>query len=151
MYIGESITREDSFNKVYLYNLRLWQLQAMCEMENEHYKLSRKLKHPLDVASMILVFNASLSVRFRMDEKRFDVDGTYNARYEVVKKRVDKAHIKGTQQRITQAGKIAIVYSHKEDKILTGKEVFRPKSRSCRTRRFAVCNWAQSYTGRSAL
>ena len=115
MYIGESITREDSFNKVYLYNLRLWQLQAMCEMENEHYKLSRKLKHPLDVASMILVFNASLSVRFRMDEKRFDVDGTYNARYEVVKKRVDKAHIKGTQQRITQAGKIAIVYSHKED------------------------------------
>jgi len=115
MYIGESITREDSFNKIYLYNLRLWQLQVMCEMENEHYKLSRKLKHPLDVASMILVFNTSLSVRFRMDEKRFDVDGTYNARYEVVKKRVDKAHIKGTQQRITQPGKIAIVYSHKDD------------------------------------
>ena len=115
MYIGESITREDSFNKIYLYNLRLWQLQAMCEMENEHYKLSRKLTHPLDVASMILVFNTSLSVRFRMDEKRFDVDGTYNARYEVVKKRVDKAYIKGTQQRVTQAGKIAIVYSQKED------------------------------------
>lgn len=115
MYIGESITREDSFNKIYLYNLRLWQLQVMCEMENAHYELSRKLKHPLDVASMILVFNASLSVRFRMDEKRFDVDGTYNARYEVVKKRVDKAYIKGTQQRITQAGKIAIVYSQKGD------------------------------------
>ena len=115
MYIGESITREDSFNKIYLYNLRLWQLQAMCEMENAHYTLSRKLKHPLDVASMILVFNTSLSVRFRMDEKRFDVDGTYNARYEVVKKRVDKAYIKGTQQRVTQAGKIAIVYSQKED------------------------------------
>ncbi len=32
MYIGESITREHSFNKIYLYNLRLWQLQAMCEM-----------------------------------------------------------------------------------------------------------------------
>jgi hypothetical protein len=27
-----------------------------------------------------------------MDEKRFDVDGTYNARYEVVKKRIDKAN-----------------------------------------------------------
>ena len=115
MYIGESITREESFDKIYLYNLRLWQMQVMCEMENAHYKLSRKLKHPLDVASMILVFNSSLSVRFRMDEKRFDVDGTYNARYEVVKKRVDKAHIKGTKRRITQAGKIAIVYSHKED------------------------------------
>lgn len=115
MYIGESITREDSFNKIYLYNLRLWQLQVMCEMENEHYKLSRKLPHPLDVASMILVFNTSLSVRFRMDEKRFDVDGTYNARYEVVKKRVDKAFIKGTKERITQKGKITIVYSQKED------------------------------------
>ena len=117
MYIGDSITRDDSFSKIYLYNLRLWQLQAMCEMENEHYKLSQKLKHPLDVASMILVFNTPLSVRFRMDEKRFDVDGTYNARYEVVKKRVDKAYIKGTQQRITQPGKIAIVYRQKEDEI----------------------------------
>lgn len=115
MYIGEAITRADSFNKIYLYNLRLWQLQVMCEMENEHYKLSRKLSHPLDVASMILVFNNSLSVRFRMDEKRFDVDGTYNARYEVVKKRVDKANIKGTNERLTQKGKIAIVYSQKQD------------------------------------
>ncbi|GGG10982.1 hypothetical protein GCM10011344_09610 [Dokdonia pacifica] len=115
MYIGESITRENSFNKIYLYNLRLWQLQAMCEMENAHYELSKQLPHPLDVASMILVFNTSLSVRFRMDEKRFDVDGTYNARYEVVKKRVDKAYIKGTSERVTQPGKIAIVYSQKDD------------------------------------
>ena len=64
---------------------------------------------------MILVFNSSLSLRFRMDEKRFDVDGTYNARYEVVKKRVDKAHIKGTEERITQPGKITVVYSQEED------------------------------------
>lgn len=115
MYIGESITKQTSFNKVYLYNLRLWQLQVMCEMENEYAKLSRKLAQPLEMASMILVFNASLSVRFRMDEKRFDVDGTYNARYEVVKKRVDKAYIKGTEDRITQAGKLVIVYSQKSD------------------------------------
>src|SRR5690606_22361460 len=64
-----------------------------------------------------LVFNQPLSIRFRMDEKKFDVDGTYNARYEVVKKRVDKAFIKGTEERITGKGKIAIVYSHKEDEI----------------------------------
>lgn len=115
MYIGESITKDDSFNKIYLYNLRLWQLQVICEMENEHFELSRKMDHPLEVASMILVFNASLSVRYRMDEKRFDVDGTYNARYEVVKKRVDKAFIKGTEERLTQAGKIAIVYSQAAD------------------------------------
>ena len=52
-----------------------------------------------------------------MDEKRFDVDGTYNARYEVVKKRVDKAYIKGTNERITEPGKITIVYSQKQDEI----------------------------------
>jgi hypothetical protein len=115
MYIGEAITKDESFNKIYLYNLRMWQLQAMCEMENSYYKLKEKLPVPLDVASMILVFNSSLSLRFRMDEKRFDVDGTYNARYEVVKKRVDKANIKGTEERITQAGKISIIYSQRED------------------------------------
>ncbi len=115
IYIGESITKENSFNKIYLYNLRLWQLQVMCEMENSYYKLKETLPVPLDVASMILVFNTPLSLRFRMDEKRFDVDGTYNARYEVIKKRVDKANIKGTNERITQAGKIAIIFSQKED------------------------------------
>ena len=51
-----------------------------------------------------------------MDEKRFDVDGTYNARYEVVKKRIDKANIKGTKERITQKEKITIVYSHNAEK-----------------------------------
>ncbi|UKM65783.1 GAF domain-containing protein [Flavobacteriaceae bacterium GSB9] len=115
MYIGESITKTDSFNPVYLYNLRLWQLQVMCEMENEYYSNQHLYPITLDVASMILVFNQPLSIRFRMDEKQFDVDGTYNARYEVVKKRVDKAFIKGTQERITQNGKITIVYSQKED------------------------------------
>jgi putative methionine-R-sulfoxide reductase with GAF domain len=115
LYIGESITKNKSFHKVYLYNLRLWQLQVMCEMENNFYKLKEKLPVQLDAASMILAFNSSLSLRFRMDEKRFDVDGTYNARYEVVKKRVDKAHIKDTEERITQSGKLTIVYSQKED------------------------------------
>lgn len=115
LYIGESITKKDTFNKIYLYNLRLWQLQAMCEMENQFYRLKKTLPLPLDVASMLLVFGGSLSLRFRMDEKRFDVDGTYNARYEVVKKRVDKANIKGTNERITQAGKISIIYSQSED------------------------------------
>ena len=117
LYIGESITKQDSFNKIYLYNLRLWQLQAMCEMENKFYQLKEDLLVPLDVASMVLVFNNSLSLRFRMDEKRFDVDGTYNARYEVVKKRVDKALIKGTNERITQPGKITIVYSQRSDEV----------------------------------
>mgnify|MGYP003675055488 FL=1 len=117
MYIGESITKEDSFNNIYLYNLRLWQLQVMYEMENNFYQNQSEYPINLDVASMILVFNQPLSIRFRMDEKQFDVDGTYNARYEVVKKRVDKAFIKGTEDRVTVKGKMSIIYSQKEDEI----------------------------------
>ncbi|MBO3115665.1 GAF domain-containing protein [Winogradskyella sp. DF17] len=115
MYIGESITKEDSFNPIYLYNLRLWQLQVMIEMENAYYLMKSQFPVSLDVASMILVFNQPLTISFRMDEKQFDVDGTYNARYEIVKKRVDKAFVKGTKERVTQKGKITIVYSQKED------------------------------------
>ncbi|ASV30577.1 GAF domain-containing protein [Maribacter cobaltidurans] len=117
MYIGESISENGSFNALYLNNLRLWQLQVMCEMENVHYKLKPELPVPLDATSLILVYSSSLSIRFRMDEKKFDVDGTYNARYEVIKKRIDKAYIKGTNERLTQTGKIAIVYSQKKDEL----------------------------------
>ena len=117
MYIGESIVADLSFDGIYLNNLRLWQLQVMCEMENTHYKLKPKLPVPLDVASLILVYNTSLSIRFRMDEKRFDVDGTYNARYEVIKKRIDKSYIKGSNERLTQPGKMVIVYSQKPDEL----------------------------------
>jgi hypothetical protein len=117
MYIGEAITKHNSFNPIYLYNLRLWQLQVMCEMENAYYQMKSELPVSLDVASMILVFSQPLTISFRMDEKQFDVDGTYNARYEIVKKRVDKAYIKGTKERVTQKGKISIVYSQKQDEI----------------------------------
>ena len=62
-----------------------------------------------------MVYNTSLSIRFRFDEKQFDVDGAYNASYEVVKKRIDKACIKGTEERVTQAGKISIMYAQDDD------------------------------------
>src|SRR5690554_1431126 len=115
LYIGASITKEKAFDLIYLRNLRLWQLQVMCEMENDFHYFKQHLPVPLEVASMILVFSGSLSLRFRLDEKRFDVDGTYNARFEVVKKRVDKANVRGTEERVTQPRKITIVYSQKED------------------------------------
>ncbi|MGQ7944670.1 GAF domain-containing protein [Flavobacterium sp. WC2509] len=115
LYIGESIAPTKPFDNLYLNNLRLWQLQTLCEMELEHHQLKATLPYELDVTSLILVFSSPISIRFRMDEKRFDVDGTYNARYEVVKKRIDKATIKGTKERITQKEKITIVYSHNSE------------------------------------
>lgn len=115
LYIGASIEPNKPFDKIYLNNLRLWQLQTLCEMELEHHKIKTSLPYHLDVTSLILVFSSPISIRFRMDEKRFDVDGSYNARYEVVKKRIDKAFIKGTKERITEKEKITIIYSHNHE------------------------------------
>jgi hypothetical protein len=134
LYIGTSIEPGKPFDKIYLSNLRLWQLQTLCEMELEHHEMKDSLPYNLDVTSLILVFSSPISIRFRMDEKRFDVDGTYNARYEVVKKRIDKAFIKGTKERITEKEKITIIYSHSHEekeymdyiKYLQFKKVLEP-------------------------
>ncbi|MDJ0645116.1 MAG: GAF domain-containing protein [Flavobacteriaceae bacterium] len=115
MYIGQSLVKHKTYDKLYLYNLRLWQLQLMCEMENLAYKLKDQMDHKLRVASLILIHNNPMAIKFRMDEKQFDVDGAYNIRYEIVKKRIDKANIKGTNERLTVPGKIAIVYSRDKD------------------------------------
>ena len=100
---------------MYLFNLRLWQLQITCEMENIAFYERKNMKQDLRVASLILVHSNAMAIKFRMDEKQFDVDGAYNARYEIVKKRIDKSLIRGTDERLTQAGKIAIVYSQDTD------------------------------------
>ena len=49
-------------------------------------------------------------------EKRFDVDGDYNVRYEILKKRIDKATINQGKERLTLANMISIVYLHDRDK-----------------------------------
>jgi len=43
------------------------------------------------------------------------VDGAYDVRHEIIKSRLDKALIKGTGERLTQPGKIAVVYSNPEE------------------------------------
>ena len=153
MYIGDSISGQLPFNPLYLNNLRLWQLQVMCEMENTHYNLKPDLAVPLDVASLMLVYSTSLSIRFRMDEKRFDVDGTYNARYEVIKKRIDKSYIKGTNERLTQPGKLSIVYSQKKDELEYLRYINFLKSKGCFTNNIEIVelDGLQGVTGLKAI
>lgn len=117
LYIGASIAPGWEFELSRLYDLRMWQIKVLCEMERTHYELKSSLPYSLDVTTLILVYNTTLAIRFRMDEKRFDVDGSYNARFEIVKKRIDKAFIKDTQERITQTGKITIVYSNDAEEL----------------------------------
>ena len=112
IYVGASLLEDGKFDPLYLKSLRLWQLMVTCGVALKVNRLKDRLSVPLEVTHLVLVQHAPLSIRFRFDEKRFDVDGAYDIRYEIVKKRIDKAVIKGTAERITQPGQIAIVYSH---------------------------------------
>ncbi|NND71485.1 MAG: GAF domain-containing protein [Rhodothermales bacterium] len=115
IYIGQSIAASGTFDRLYLRNIRLWQLIAMCGVVWELEKIRESLPSKLETAHLVLVQDVPISVRFRQDEKKFDVDGAYNARYEIVKKRIDKAVDKRTGERITQPGHLSIVFSQTKE------------------------------------
>lgn len=111
MYIGQSLVKYQKYSEVALHNLRLWQLQVTCEMEAMYYQNKSQFPVQLEVASLILAYDVPITIRYRIDEKQFDVDGAYNVRYELIKKRIDKALIKNTNERLTQPHKLCVVYS----------------------------------------
>ncbi|MEM0998605.1 MAG: GAF domain-containing protein [Bacteroidota bacterium] len=115
LYIGQSITNAGEFREEYLAYLKLWHLVSVCELEMEFQQNRNQLAMDLEIASLIFVFNAKVDIVFRLDEKRFDARGAQNARYEVIKKRIDKARIKGTDERITQPGMLTLVYTSREE------------------------------------
>lgn len=115
MYVGQSLLEKGSFTELHLENFRLWQLMLSCSMAwlGENFKSS--LSIPLETTHLILLNRMPMSIRFRFDEKRFDVDGTYHIRHEILRARIDKAVVRHTGERLTQPGKIALVYAHAEE------------------------------------
>ncbi|RAK65971.1 GAF domain-containing protein [Hymenobacter edaphi] len=111
IYVGASLVHDKTFDLIFLKNLRLWQLLVSCEITRLTHRLKATLPVPLDTTQLVLIHSQALSIRFRMDERQFDVDGAYNIRYEIIKKRVDKATVAGTGERLTQPGHIALVYA----------------------------------------
>jgi hypothetical protein len=115
MYIGQSISPAIKFDVVHLKNLKLWQLSFLATAAQQVYYINKRLALPLETTQLVLVYNEPISIRFRNAERKFDIDGVHHARYEVVKKRIDKALIKGSNERLTQPGTLAIVYSSEEE------------------------------------
>ncbi len=115
IYVGDAISRDKRFSNLYLKNLRLWQLLVTIETARMTSELKHQLSMPLEAGHLILVHSQPLAVKFRMDEKQFDVDGAYNIRYEIIKKRIDKVHIKDTDERLTQPDTISIIYNQEEE------------------------------------
>lgn len=115
IYIGESLLNSGNFERIYLRNMRLWQLMLTCEIARRIQNLRATLKLPLEIAQLILVHSDPISIRFRLDERKFDVEGASNIRYEIIKKRLDKATVHDEAERLTQPGKIAIVYTQQKE------------------------------------
>jgi len=115
IYIGQDIAPNKPFDLLYLKNIRLWQLTSMVEIARLSKDLIGEIPRPLETTQLVFIHSNSIDISFRNDERRFDVEGAYNIRYEVVKKRIDKVLIKGTSERLTQPNKIAMVYFNAEE------------------------------------
>ena len=106
----------------------------MAEAARITHQLLPSLKVPLKTTQLILIHSQPISISFRRDERKFDVEGSYNIRYEIIKKRLDKVRIKDTGERLTQPEKIAIVYSNQKEvaeyqeyiEFLKNKNVLQP-------------------------
>ncbi|MGN6213598.1 hypothetical protein [Parafilimonas sp.] len=111
MYLGQSISPQKPYQKTFLNELRFLQLENMAAVAKLVHASAKSLPVPLQTTQLIYVNASSIAITFRMDEKRFDVEGGYNIRYHIIKKRIDKVLVKQTGERLTQPGKLAIIYT----------------------------------------
>jgi len=115
IYIGQSITPDKPYSNIYLKNLRLMQLTSMAAIARYSHSLLPHLARKVETTQLIFIHSLPIDIRFRKDEKRFDVEGAYNIRYHIIKKRIDKVNIKDTRERLTQPNKIALVYFNQKE------------------------------------
>ncbi len=113
IYLGQSIAPEQPMPANLLQTFRFKHLAAVANIARAAHNLIPGLAIPLRTTQLIFVHEKLIDISFRPDEQRFDVEGGYNIRYQLVKKRIDKAHIKYTDERLTQPGKIAVVYMNR--------------------------------------
>lgn len=115
IYIGQSIAPDKPFSDIYLKNLRLMQLTSMAAISKYTHSLIKVLPRPVETTQLIFIHSHPIDIKFRKDEKRFDVEGSYNIRYHIIKKRIDKVRIKQTKERLTQPNKISLVYFNQHE------------------------------------
>lgn len=108
-YIGQSISPSLDFNPAVLRSFRRQQLISMAHISKQISQLQDTLPVAMQTTQLIFVHPKPIDISFRPDERRFDVEGGYNIRYQMIKKRIDKVLIRGTKERLVQPGKIAVV------------------------------------------
>jgi hypothetical protein len=115
IYAGQSIVPHAPFKMEHLQKMKRWQLRSMIQVVHLVQELVPDMDFPLQTTQLLFVHPQTIDITFRKDERRFDVEGAYNIRYHIIKKRIDKVLILDTNERLTQPGKIAIIYFDERD------------------------------------
>ncbi|MGB3311463.1 MAG: GAF domain-containing protein [Nodosilinea sp.] len=114
IYTGQAI--DPTFTEFQLKSLRYEQLRAVCDCARQGFALKAAYDTDMTITHLVLVqaFTVDI-VHDDITERLFDVRGTRDTRYEIVKKRIDKACDSETGDRITQPGMLTVVYSTNEE------------------------------------
>jgi hypothetical protein len=115
IYIGQSISPKKILTPADIQHLKMWQINTLIKAAIFGNRLEKKIPVPLQTTQLILAHSEPISISFRTAERKFDVDGAYNIRYEIIKKRIDKVHIRDTGERLTQPGMLAVVYTQPDE------------------------------------
>ncbi len=113
LYAGKGINPSKPFPADGVDAIIKWQMDTMLKLALAAHKFKHKLDVQLETTQLILVHENKVDISYRIDERHFDVEGSYSIRYEVLKKRIDKVRLFNSTERLTQPGTIAIVYAHK--------------------------------------
>ena len=110
IYVGKSIDAD--FCLFHLRSLRYEQLKAVCDCARTALKIQQEYHTQMELTHLVLVQEISLDIfHDEKTERLFDVGGTRDTRYEIVKKRIDKGVDERSHERITQPGMLTLVYS----------------------------------------
>ncbi|NEO27676.1 MAG: GAF domain-containing protein, partial [Kamptonema sp. SIO4C4] len=114
IYVGSAI--DSNFSVFHLHSLRYEQLRAICDCARTCFDLRERTEMNLEVSHLVLVQHTTVNIfHDEQTERLFDVMGTKDTRYEIVKKRIDKGVDTKEGKRITQPGMLTIVYSSEQE------------------------------------
>ncbi len=114
IYAGQAI--DPKFTEFQLKALRYEQLRAVCDCARKAFLLKATYDTDMTITHLVLVQGFTVDIcHDDTTERLFDVRGTRDTRYEIVKKRIDKARDGETGDRITQPGMLTVVYSTSEE------------------------------------
>jgi hypothetical protein len=117
MFVGRSLLKEQNqFHLSQLANLRLWQLLIMCGSARRVAMLQEKLSVKFRVAHMILVQDSPVTIYFDYDEKKLVLQGHESSRYELLKKRIRKATIKGQDETLAKPHTLSVVFTNDRER-----------------------------------